>query len=283
MTEPQFPVDSFKEAAPHLRRPFTVAAVRFRVLDGKDTGDKARARCAAYIDARLAIERLNLVCPHLWTHAFEPVHGGLRCDLTVDGMTRPDVGWSRGTGTDMDLKALYSDAFKRAAVHFGVGVSLYALPGLTIYAKAGHVRVWERQGKQPGYYLTDAGERELRKRYRAWLEEKGTRAFGEPLDHGDVEHEPEGEPAPVERDVQRTEASDVPAEDPWFAEVKPLLKGVPSTGLKAAVVAAGGTVPEHVSSWQRVICALDAEGREAFVKALGELAGDPWTDPKVAA
>lgn len=89
--------------------------------------------------------------------------------------------------------------------------------------------------------------------------------------------------APVERDVKRTGATDVPAEDPWFAEVKPLLKGIPSSGLKAAVVAAGGTVPEHVSSWQRVICALDAEGREAFVRALGELAGDPWTEPQVAA
>lgn len=86
-------------------------------------------------------------------------------------------------------------------------------------------------------------------------------------------------PPPVERDVKRSEASDVPAPDPWFEEVKPLLKGVHKSGLKAAVVAAGGEVPERVSSWQRVICALDAGGRERFVTALGELAGDPWAQP----
>lgn len=90
-------------------------------------------------------------------------------------------------------------------------------------------------------------------------------------------HEP---PAPVERDVKRTGESDLPTENPWFTEIKPLLKGIPSKGLKAAVIAAGGTVPERVSSWERVICALDAEGREAFVKALGELAGDPWAEPE---
>ncbi len=182
-----FPVATFADAARHLRRPFTPAAVRFRVLQGRDTGEKARANCACYIDARLVAERLNLICPQLWHQHFEPVTGGLRCDLSIDGLTRSDVGWSRGTGTDMDLKALYSDAFKRAAVHFGVGVSLYAIPGLTLYARERHVRVWERQGKDPSYYVTDAGEAELRRRYVAWLDAHGRRAFGEPLDHGDVE------------------------------------------------------------------------------------------------
>ena len=86
---------------------------------------------------------------------------------------------------------------------------------------------------------------------------------------------------PVERDVKITGKTDVPAEnDPWFQEVQPLLKGIPSSGLKAAVVSAGGTVPERVSSWARVICALDQQGREKFITAVGELSEMPWTEPE---
>lgn len=80
---------------------------------------------------------------------------------------------------------------------------------------------------------------------------------------------------PVQRDVQHVERTDVPAEDPWFAEVKPLLKGIPSTGLKAVVTAAGGEVPERVPSWERVICALPQDGRERFLKHLAELTNEP--------
>ncbi len=229
-----FPVATFADAARHLRRPFTPAAVRFRVLQGRDTGEKARANCACYIDARLVAERLNLICPQLWHQHFEPVTGGLRCDLTVDGLTRSDVGWSRGTGTDMDLKALYSDAFKRAAVHFGVGVSLYAIPGLTLHARERHVRVWERPGKDPSYYVTDQGEIELRRRYVAWLDAHGCRAFGEPLDHGDVEDVPEP-PAPApERKAPK--ASDVPTEDAWLTDTITLLSQLK---LKAAAIREG--------------------------------------------
>lgn len=85
---------------------------------------------------------------------------------------------------------------------------------------------------------------------------------------------------PVERDVKTTGKSDVPAEDPWFAEVKPSLKGIPSAGLKAAVVSAGGEVPEHVSSWARVISALDPGQREKFIAAVGQLSEMPWTEPE---
>lgn len=181
------PVDSYRDAAPYLRRPFTVAAIKFRVLQGKD----GRANCAAYIDARLAAERLNAVCPHLWEEpSYTPVQGGMRCDLRVDGLTRSDVGWSKGTGNDMDLKALYSDAFKRAAVKFGVGVSLYALPRLVVTASAGQVKEWTKNDKTQ-YFLQPAGEQHLRGIYAKWLESTGVQAFGEPLDHGDVHQEPE--------------------------------------------------------------------------------------------
>jgi hypothetical protein len=110
-------------------------------------------------------------------------------------------------------------------------------------------------------------------------DEKGERRKPEPVP-GVVEPTPEEPPvSPEVRDVKRTEKSDVtPPADPWFVEVKPLLKGVPSQGLKLAVEAAGGSVPERVSSWEKTICALDAGQRDAFLKALGELHDIPLTE-----
>lgn len=160
-----FPVDTFRAAAMHLRRPFTDKAVKWKVQTG--------TLVVPYIDARLAIERLNLVCPHLWHDEYESLAGGngLLCRLTVDGITRQDVG------SGYKGKGLYSDAFKRAAVKFGIGVSLYALP-----------KVFLDKGK--GFLtdkglLTDKGEDALRRGYAKWLEETGE-MFGKPLDHGDV-------------------------------------------------------------------------------------------------
>ncbi len=182
-----FPVDSFKEAAKPLRQPFSPEAIKFRVLKGQGN----RARCAYYIDARLAIARLNLVIPHKWEHRFEPVQGGMLCHLTVDGLTRSDVGWSNNQTDDMGLKALYSDAFKRAAVHFGIGESLYATPPVYLQEGPGLKVVdsgrTDKYGKPiKNYYIRPEGEGYLRDAYKQWLKEHGAEAFGEALDHGDV-------------------------------------------------------------------------------------------------
>jgi len=162
----EFPVESYRDAARHLRRPFTAEAVKFKPQSQTKSG---KTLCVAYIDARLAIERLNLVVPDRWSDTFESVGGGLMwCHLTIDGITRSDVGEGKG-------KALVSDALKRAAVHFGVGVSLYAIPSMLL------------SGRVEFMYPDSTEYGELRKRYRAWLDANGREAFGEPLDHGDVE------------------------------------------------------------------------------------------------
>ena len=164
------PVDSYREAAPHLRRPFTPEAVKWKVQAG--------TLVVPYIDARLAIERLNRALPHLWQDEYEPIAGGkgLLCRLTIDGITRFDVG-EKYTG-----KGLYSDAFKRAAVKFGVGVSLYALPKVFLSFEDGHLK----KGEKNAVYLTDSGRQRLDSGYRAWLKKTGEPMFGPVLDHGDV-------------------------------------------------------------------------------------------------
>jgi hypothetical protein len=144
------PVASFAEAAPYLRRPFTVAAVKFKPQQKLRNNSTL---CVAYIDARLVIERLNLVVAGAWHAEFEPVPGGLMwAHLTVCGVTRRDVGQGQG-------KALVSDALKRAAVHFGVGVSLYAAPARTL---PGEVK-----------YLNDTHLEQLRGHYARWLNDRG--------------------------------------------------------------------------------------------------------------
>lgn len=135
---PEFPSASLDDALHHLRRPPTPAAVRFKIQSQAKNGDAAQV--AAYIDARLVFDRLDQVCGQGWSAGFEalperlippPVdnHGELlrrpplfvRCRLTVLGVTRQDVG------EGADPKAAFSDAIKRAAVHFGIGRALYAM------------------------------------------------------------------------------------------------------------------------------------------------------------
>lgn len=206
---PVLPVDSLRDAAPELRRPFTKEAVRWKI----QTVFKENAGCVVvpYIDARLVVERFNAICPHLWATRYERVDDThMLCHLTVDGVTRTDVG-STGAGGHADkMKSLLSDSLKRAAVHFGVGVSIYSLPNATFNhpdkdSKKPRVRL--KSGSKPTLVLTDYGTEVLAAGYGKWLTlESGGKQFGEPLNHGDVAadvlpggtfEEPEPEAPPV--------------------------------------------------------------------------------------
>lgn len=198
MTETQLPVESFREAAPLLRRPFEPAAVRWKV----QTTHGSSGLIVGYIDARLATERLNLVCPHLWSDDYTSAGDGLlMCLLTVDGITRRDVGQGKG-------KALFSDAFKRAAVKFGVGVSLYALPQTWLSVSDGHLRA-AGQGKER-LFLQPAGIEHLRALYAIWLGTAQGASFGEPLSHGDAAEGSVGDPLDPDAEHEADEAAAPP-------------------------------------------------------------------------
>jgi hypothetical protein len=185
--EAGLPVDSLREAAPYLRRPFTPEAIKFKVQTV--FGGASGCLVVAYIDARLVIERLNLVVPDMWTARYEPIDGTKLawCRLTITdrvnalAVTRSDIGEGQGRSEGQQVKAMISDALKRAAVHFGVGVSVYALPQITLNADQPHVKK-----KGTSLALTDHGHAKLREGYAKWLTEK-PHGFGEALSHGDVE------------------------------------------------------------------------------------------------
>jgi hypothetical protein len=179
------PVDSLRDAIPQLRRPFTPEAIRFKV----QTVFKGNSGClvVAYIDARLVSDRLNSVCPDAWSAAYDRIDGSPKlmiCRLRVFDVIRQDVGESpKGLSKD-----LFSDSLKRAAVHFGVGVSVYALPQITLLMRDSRGRLEERPSKNgPTLVLTEKGHAGLRGGYKKWLDEHGRARFGEELDHGDVE------------------------------------------------------------------------------------------------
>lgn len=176
----EFPLDTFRDAARELRRPFTAAAVKFKVQATWPKDNPTGGLIVCYIDARLVVERLNLILPDRWSDGYEPTAKGLMwCHLTVDGITRSDIG-------EGDGKGLVSDALKRAAVKFGIGVSLYATPKMILNVNDGHLKV-KRTNKGPSLELTPNGETRVRDIYSAWLDVRGAQAFGSPLDHGDAD------------------------------------------------------------------------------------------------
>jgi hypothetical protein len=65
-------------------------------------------------------------------------YGGIRCHLTVLGVTKSDVGVPSFAE---QLKGAYSDALKRAAVKFGIGEYFYRLGTLTAKVDYGKVTV----------------------------------------------------------------------------------------------------------------------------------------------
>ncbi len=106
-----------------LAAPFDSQEVRVRSQAGRQLH---------YITARTAMNRLDSVLgPENWWDEYLPGENSVLCRLTVrlpDGstVTKSDAGGYAGMPDQGDDdKAGYSDAFKRAAVKFGVGRYLY--------------------------------------------------------------------------------------------------------------------------------------------------------------
>jgi hypothetical protein len=117
-----------------LAEPLPNGVVYWR-QDGKviSRDGKYFARFVAYIEANTARERLDAVVPGEWDLTLEllpPLPGiedgadGAACSfkarLQILGVIREDVGTGR------DYKSAATDAFKRAAVRFGIAHELYA-------------------------------------------------------------------------------------------------------------------------------------------------------------
>lgn len=201
-----------KEDYALLRAPFGVHAVRFRL--GSYAGN-GKYSALTYIDSRLVVERLSEVDPNWTAAYDQADgfygderfndwllhHAPMTCRLRVKGAWREDVGQlpvpaiepelgkypfkkdfktgeltaPRWEISDKHIKALYSDALKRAAVQFGVGAYLYTLKGFEVGA-----------GEHDKGFIKDAGIKRLKDRYQSIVEHPMfVQRFGAVREYGD--------------------------------------------------------------------------------------------------
>lgn len=189
-----------RDIAPTLRRPFTANAVKWKMQAVWPKADPDTGLAVCYIDRGHVIDRLNVTVPEDWHAEYTDINerGHMVCELTVCGVSHEDVGQGA------DPKSRRTDALKRAAVHFGIGVSLTRVPSSYLKVADGFVK--QRQTRDGlSLELNQPGLDYLRDRYEKWLEAAGAAVFGEPYEHGDTEGGGQGDP-------------DVPDEAPQLAE-----------------------------------------------------------------
>lgn len=116
------------EVLKKLREPFPVKRIHWRV--GATTQDKSKGIALAYIDARDVQSRLDDVVGLDWQCRFSHVtEKGVVCEIGL--LIGEEWRWRANGAGDTAYEATkgaMSDAFKRAAVMWGVGKYLYALP-----------------------------------------------------------------------------------------------------------------------------------------------------------
>ena len=228
------------EAGLLLRRPFAPGAIGFRAmtkvtLNGVQYGG---GQVAAFLGAQSVVQRLNHVVPGRWRQQFTPVAGELvpaggkrlylACRLTITLPAEPggseveaiyeDIG-EMDVGSFAGLKALYSDARKRAVVAAGIGAYLYtALAPVVLPIGPGdrQVQAIRRQGKSDLLAISAATEQWLRQGYEARMNTDAVRRdLGTILPHGEPETGMgQGEAAEADQVAAETAATEAVATSP---------------------------------------------------------------------
>lgn len=106
---------------------------RWRIQSAKN----GQAICVPYIDARAVHERLDLVCGAAnWQNTYDADSGVASIGIRINGewVYKSDVG----TESNVEkIKGKASDAFKRAAVLWGIGRDLYFIGSQVLTSKDG--------------------------------------------------------------------------------------------------------------------------------------------------
>lgn len=117
-----------------LKRPFKPSLISWRV--GATTAAKDKGIALAYIDARDVMQRLDDVFGIDWQCRYSHAENKTICEIGV--CIENNWVWRAGGAGDTDVEAekgAISDAFKRAAVLFGIGRYLYSIPTLWVPIK----------------------------------------------------------------------------------------------------------------------------------------------------
>jgi len=140
-----------------LKRPFRPHEIEWRV--GATNKDKTKGMALAYMDARAVMDRLDAVCgPENWQCRYPHAGSKTCCDLGI--VINDTCVWKSDGAGDTDFegdKGAFSDAFKRAAVRWGIGRYLYDIDAPWVPIEA--------RGRS--YAITEEGLTTLNKVYRA--------------------------------------------------------------------------------------------------------------------
>lgn len=120
----------FKQPLANFLLPFPPEDLEWRAGSVSKSGDKVQL--LPYITARAVMDRLDdVVGPENWRAEYHktPIGEGLECRLSI---RMKDSSWVSKTDAAEPsqiepVKGAYSDALKRAAVHWGIGRYLYNL------------------------------------------------------------------------------------------------------------------------------------------------------------
>jgi len=145
-----------------LHDPFPPEVIHFRVgatnKNYAKSDDDLTGIALAYVDARDVRERLDVVCVQENWQTRTPFKGCCELSIRVNGewITKTD-----GAGeTDVEgVKGQYSDAFKRAAVCWGVGQYLYGMPN----------KWYSLKKRGNSYAFTDNSFSQIKQDYKGWL------------------------------------------------------------------------------------------------------------------
>jgi hypothetical protein len=109
----------------------------------------------AYIDSRDVMKRLDdIIGPQYWECDYKEIKNNLYCGIGINNIWK----WDCGTESNQDAeKGESSDAFKRAAVKWGVGRYLYYLPTFRVdilNSGTNYIKIEDKKTKEwiDGYY-----------------------------------------------------------------------------------------------------------------------------------
>jgi len=144
--------EEFKRAHFEMTRPFDASKLHWRV--GATTKDKSKGIALAYLNARDVMQRLDGLGLGAWKCTY-PMPGFCELSIKIEGewITRTNAAGE----TDVEAeKGMASDAFKRAAVLWGIGRYLYYLPNDWVPIKPqGRSHVIAQTPKLPAFALPE--------------------------------------------------------------------------------------------------------------------------------
>lgn len=129
-----------------LKEPLNIDDIEFRVQSINNNGN---ACIVSYKNARIDMNRLDEVCGTNWQNKYELIDGNLHCSIGIkigdEWIWRTDVGVESNTEK---VKGEASDAFKRAAVRWGIGRELYNHPRIFVQLNQNEFSMYNGKARQ---------------------------------------------------------------------------------------------------------------------------------------